>query len=94
MSDTASMNVGFVGLGKMGTPMCKHIRAAGNDVTAYVRNDAARDKAASINVNTADSLAELASRSIVVVSAVTDDAAMLDVASGPRGPHEKRQYLH
>ena len=45
MTDTQKIRVGFIGLGKMGTPMCRHIKAAGYDVTAFVRNAAGRGKA-------------------------------------------------
>jgi 3-hydroxyisobutyrate dehydrogenase-like beta-hydroxyacid dehydrogenase len=82
MSDTGKVQVGFVGLGKMGTPMCKHIRATGNQLMAYVRNDAGRAKAASINVDATETLSELASRSDLVISALTDDSALLEVARG------------
>jgi 3-hydroxyisobutyrate dehydrogenase-like beta-hydroxyacid dehydrogenase len=82
MSDTGTVRVGFVGLGKMGTPMCRHIRAAGNDVTAYVRNDTGRAKAALIDVRAAETLSALAMQCNVVVSTLTDDDAMLDVARG------------
>lgn len=92
MSSTADIRVGFVGLGKMGTPMCKHIGAAGFDVTAFVRNIAGREKAAGIGVKSADTLAEVASNCDVVISAVTDDKAMIDIASGTDGlaAHMKR----
>ncbi len=85
MSEAANIRVGFVGLGKMGTPMCKHIYAAGFDVTAYVRSDAGRTKASGLGVKSADTLAEVASLSDVVISAVTDDKAMLDVVAGIDG---------
>jgi 3-hydroxyisobutyrate dehydrogenase-like beta-hydroxyacid dehydrogenase len=37
MIDNSKIRVGFVGLGKMGTPMCKHIGAAGFDVKQAVK---------------------------------------------------------
>jgi 3-hydroxyisobutyrate dehydrogenase-like beta-hydroxyacid dehydrogenase len=80
MAETGNMRVGFVGLGKMGTPICKHVRASGHEVLALVRSDRARAKAESINVDATDSLSDLASRSDVVISALTDDHALLDVA--------------
>ncbi len=85
MSNAADMRVGFVGLGKMGTPICKHIYAEGFDVTAYVRNDAGRANAAAIGVNFTHSLAGVASIADVVMSAVTDDQAMLDIVLGSDG---------
>ena len=85
MSEAASIRVGFVGLGKMGTPMCRHIFAAGFDVTAYVRGDSGRAKAAALGVKSTDSLAEIAALSDVVISSVTDDKAMLDIVTGLEG---------
>ena len=89
MSDPGTFRVGFVGLGKMGTPMCKHIRATYSDVVAYVRNDAGRAKTASLNVSVAETLSDVASQSNIIISALTDDGAMLDVAH-ELAPHLKR----
>jgi 3-hydroxyisobutyrate dehydrogenase-like beta-hydroxyacid dehydrogenase len=85
MSNEANIRVGFVGLGKMGTPMCRHISAVGFDVTAFVRNDAGRAKAVAIGVNAADTLAEVTLGANVVISAITDDQAMINIVSGPAG---------
>jgi 3-hydroxyisobutyrate dehydrogenase-like beta-hydroxyacid dehydrogenase len=92
MSNVANINVGFVGLGKMGTPMCMHILAAGYSVTAYVRSDAGRAVAASLGVGIAGSLTDIAAGADVVFSSVTNDQAMLDIVSGPQGiaAHMKR----
>ncbi len=85
MSGTAKPRVGFIGLGKMGTPICRHIGAAGYGVTAYVRGAAGAAKARSLGAATADSLAALASRSDIVVSAITGDKALTDIVTGPAG---------
>ena len=92
MSTDTKPHVGFVGLGKMGTPICKHIGAAGYAVTAFVRNAAARSKAASINVETSDTLQELASRANIVITALTDDTALHEVAQA-LAPHMKQGSL-
>jgi 3-hydroxyisobutyrate dehydrogenase-like beta-hydroxyacid dehydrogenase len=85
MDKARKMRIGFVGLGSMGTPMCKHIRAAGHDVTAFVRSDAGREKAASIDAKAARTIAGLADAADLVLSAVTDDSALLDIVAGPDG---------
>ena len=85
MSDTAKPHVGFIGLGKMGTPMCRHIRAAGYEVTGFVRNDAGRETAASLAIRAEDSIARLASSCGIVVSAIIDDKALADIVSGDGG---------
>jgi 3-hydroxyisobutyrate dehydrogenase-like beta-hydroxyacid dehydrogenase len=85
MNDVAGIKIGFVGLGNMGTPMCKHISTAGYDVTGFVRNEAGRAKAAAINARAAETLAELSVNADVVFSAVSDDRAMMDIVRGPAG---------
>jgi 3-hydroxyisobutyrate dehydrogenase-like beta-hydroxyacid dehydrogenase len=86
MNNQTKPRVGFVGLGKMGTPICKHISVAGYDVAAFVRNDQSRNKAASLNIETTDTLQALATRSNIIVTALTDDTALLDVAQA-LAPH-------
>ena len=92
MSEAANIRVGFVGLGKMGMPMCKHIGTAGFAVTAFVRNDAGREKASAIGANAAITLADVAAHSDAVISSVSDDKAMMDIVSGTAGlaAHMKR----
>ncbi len=92
MSNAADIRIGFVGLGKMGSPMCKHIHDAGYSVKAFVRSEAGRAKAAFIGVGTADTLAEIASTAEIVISSVTDDEAMINIVSGAEGlaGHMKR----
>ncbi len=71
--------IGFVGLGKMGTPMCRRIAEAGFRVTAYARNPAGEQRAKSIRVDAVTSLSDLASKSDIIVSAIPDDRALYDV---------------
>lgn len=85
MNDTPKPHIGFIGLGKMGTPMCRHIRAAGYEVTGFVRNEAGRDKAASLGIRTEDSISGLAASCGIVVSAIIDDKALADIVSGIGG---------
>lgn len=85
MTDTAKPRIGFIGLGKMGTPMCRHIAAAGFPVTAYVRHDAGRKKAKSLGLSTAENIQALAASSDIVVSAIIDDKALADIVSGDNG---------
>lgn len=77
--------IGFIGLGKMGTPMCKRLAATGHAVTAYARNAQGRDKAAALGVPSVSSLAGLANGVDVIVSAVTNDDALRDIVAGPDG---------
>jgi len=77
--------IGWVGLGKMGIPMSRHIKSAGFRVTAYIRSDAAKKAAAELDISTANTLAEIAQTSDIVFSAISDDRALLDIISGPAG---------
>lgn len=85
MTVTAQPHVGFIGLGKMGVPICRHISAAPFQVKAFVRNAAGREKAKSIGVETAETLAAVAGQSDIIVSAVTDDEALRAIVSSPDG---------
>src|SRR5262245_23041614 len=85
MTSAARPHVGFIGLGKMGFPICRHIRAAGFPATAFVRNSIASEKAKSIDVATSDTLPAIAELSDIVVSAITDDDALRALTAGPDG---------
>lgn len=77
--------IGWIGLGKMGIPVCGHVRQAGYGVTAYVRNGAGREKASKLGLEQADSLAVLAAASDIIISSISDDAALSDIVSGVTG---------
>ena len=74
--------IGWIGLGKMGLPICRRLRAAGHPVTAYVRNQSGRDRAAAENIKGIDSLRGLAAEFEIVFSAISDDRALTEIVSG------------
>ena len=79
------MNLGFVGLGVMGQGIVPRLLAAGHAVTGWNR---ARDKAAPLldkGMTLADTPREVAARSEIVFSCVTDGAAVRSVALGDDG---------
>jgi 3-hydroxyisobutyrate dehydrogenase-like beta-hydroxyacid dehydrogenase len=79
------MNLGFVGLGVMGQGIVPRLLAAGHAVTGWNRN---KDKAKSLvekGMTLADTPREVAARSEIVFSCVTDGAAMRAVALGNDG---------
>ena len=76
MPTSASRAVGWIGLGKMGLPICRRLKTAGLRVTVLARNDAGAAKAEGEGFPICGSLDELAA-SEVIVSAVPDDAALL-----------------
>src|SRR3984893_11706332 len=70
--------VGVVGVGRMGANMARRLKDVGYPVVAVydVRPDAARELAAELGAEAASSLARVTELSDVIVTVVTDDAAM------------------
>jgi 3-hydroxyisobutyrate dehydrogenase-like beta-hydroxyacid dehydrogenase len=62
------MRVGFVGLGRMGLPMAKHIAAAGHELLVFDVSEAARLRAAEVGLTVASELAEFSNVEIVGTS--------------------------
>jgi 3-hydroxyisobutyrate dehydrogenase len=81
----AQPQLGWIGLGTMGTPMAQRLLAAGYGLTVYNRNP---DKAAALQAAgaaTAESPAALLRPADVVFVMVSDDQAIRDVFTGPDG---------
>jgi 3-hydroxyisobutyrate dehydrogenase len=77
------MRVGIAGLGKMGSVFADRIKAAGHELAVWNRTP---EKARAVAAATvAASPAELASRSEVVLTMVSDDAAVTEVYEGAGG---------
>ena len=79
------MNLGFVGLGAMGSLIVPRLMAAGHTVTGWNRS---RDKAAPLiaaGMTEADTPRAVAQNSEIVFSIVTDAKAVRAVALGPDG---------
>ena len=79
------MNLGFVGLGAMGALIVPRLMAAGHKVTGWNRS---RDKAEALikeGMGWADTPREVAAKSDVVFTIVTDAKAVKSVALGPDG---------
>lgn len=64
------MQVGFIGLGKMGRPMTQRLLAAGHTVHVFNRSRAAVDSLVAEGATAADSAAQVAQRAEVVMSAL------------------------
>lgn len=77
--------VGWVGLGKMGVPMAGHLLRAGFAVTVYNRSPgpeaALRDAGAAVAASPSD----VATKSGIIISMISDDAALGDVTDGASG---------
>ncbi len=75
--------IGFIGMGHMGSHMVPRLIQAGYHLTVY---DRTREKAQAIKGATvAETPEEAATHSDVVISIVTDDAALEEVMLGPNG---------
>ena len=79
------MTVGWIGLGKMGAPMSRHIAAAGHSLHAYDPADEARQSAQAAGAHIeADALAVIAAAPIVFLS-IPNDAVLTSLVLGPSG---------
>jgi len=81
----AATKVGWIGLGKMGLPICGRLRGAGFEVTALCRSADKEALATANGFEVARTLAETARGRDFVVSAVSDDKALLDIALSDGG---------
>jgi 3-hydroxyisobutyrate dehydrogenase-like beta-hydroxyacid dehydrogenase len=79
------MTVGFVGLGRMGGAMSVRLREAGFALTVWNRTRDRCAAAEAAGATVAASAAEVAAASDVVVTSVSDAAALTAVLEGPDG---------
>jgi 3-hydroxyisobutyrate dehydrogenase-like beta-hydroxyacid dehydrogenase len=74
-------DIGFVGLGHMGTAMAANLAAAGHWVTAYVRRPEQMDKLAALGLKPTMEISHLFDRDIVI-SMLPDDAVVSEIVLG------------
>jgi len=80
------MEIAFLGLGKMGAPMARHLAAAGHTLTLWNRTpERARSLAAETGARAALTPAEAVRACQVLVTMLFDDAACEAVLFGPSG---------
>jgi 3-hydroxyisobutyrate dehydrogenase len=75
--------VGFVGVGKVGLPICKNLIASGFRVIGYRRSSLAEFEAA--GGTAARSPADVGAQADIVFSCLPDEAALDDAMQGPNG---------
>jgi 3-hydroxyisobutyrate dehydrogenase-like beta-hydroxyacid dehydrogenase len=78
------MDVGFIGLGRMGTPMALNLLNAGHRVTVYNRTLAKAEALAPRGAHVAGRVAD-ACRGDFLITMLSDDAAVEDVVFGEGG---------
>lgn len=79
------MKVGFIGLGVMGAPMARHLRAAGHELALWARRPQAAAAFVTEGVPLCTTPAELAAHSEVVITMVTASADVETLAFGAHG---------
>lgn len=78
-------NVGFIGLGAMGSGMVKRLLNAGHTVTGYNRTKAKAQKLIDLGMKWADTPRAVAEAAEVTLSMVTDTKALHAITNGPDG---------
>jgi 3-hydroxyisobutyrate dehydrogenase-like beta-hydroxyacid dehydrogenase len=79
------MKIGFLGLGKMGTPMALRLRTAGHEVSVWNRTEGRTKPLLREGAIAAGTPAEAELGSDAVVTMLFNDAAYEDVLFGPNG---------
>jgi 3-hydroxyisobutyrate dehydrogenase-like beta-hydroxyacid dehydrogenase len=85
MSNSVTMKVGFIGLGRMGRGMARRIFGAGHDLVVYDVVREATAEFASAGARVAASIADVCRERDVVVTMLVEDATVLDVALNKGG---------
>jgi 2-hydroxy-3-oxopropionate reductase len=80
--------LGFIGLGAMGTPMARNLLKAGYSVTVFARRQEAMEALVADGAQSAASPADVASRSSIVLTMVSDTTAVEEVVLGKDGVRE------
>jgi 2-hydroxy-3-oxopropionate reductase len=80
-----SERIGFLGLGVMGQPMARNLVAAGHQLTVHTRSAEVLDAFRADGIATGSDPADVARRSDIVISMVSDGAAVRDVMLGEHG---------
>jgi len=82
------MNIAFLGLGNMGTPMARNLLRAGHDVTVWNRTSSRADELRADEAKVADSIATAAHGADVAITMLADDNAVSAAVLGGGGVAE------
>ncbi len=78
-------NVGYIGLGAMGSLMAERLIAAGHTVTGFNRTKSKAQWLIDKGMKWADSPKAVVESSEITISMVTNSSALTDIAEGPNG---------
>jgi 3-hydroxyisobutyrate dehydrogenase-like beta-hydroxyacid dehydrogenase len=79
------MNIAFLGLGKMGSPMARHLLAAGHELTVWNRTPERAEPLVAAGARLAATPAEATHTADAVLTMLFDDAANAEVIFGREG---------
>jgi 3-hydroxyisobutyrate dehydrogenase-like beta-hydroxyacid dehydrogenase len=79
------MNVGFIGLGRMGRGIASNVLTASDDLVVYNRTREKASELAEAGARVASSVREACEGRDVVITMLADDAALNEIAAGPDG---------
>lgn len=87
MSDDkqAELNVGFIGLGRMGLGMASNLQRKGFSLTVYDINTSAVDALTKLGARAAGSVADATRDMDIIITMLPNSAVVLKVVSGPDG---------
>jgi 2-hydroxy-3-oxopropionate reductase len=78
-------NLGWIGVGKMGTPMSTHLLKAGYKLAVYDIVPSAMRALTQQGATPANSPAEVAADADIIISMIPDDAALEEISTGTLG---------
>ena len=81
----SKQNLGFVGVGRMGSRMARQLLPAGYDLTIYDVSDATVEALAELGARRAESPAAVASAAEIVLASLPTPPVVESVALGPGG---------
>jgi len=79
------MNIGIVGLGRMGSTMAERLRGQGFDLVGWDHDSAANERAKAAGLRIAANPREVAAASDVIISSITEDNGARRIFAGPDG---------
>src|SRR5438874_4803030 len=85
------MEIGFIGLGKMGFPMARRLIEANHRLTVFDTRQEAIDKLVAMGAQATSSPKDVADRAETVMASLPSLQASLDVATGANGVIEGRR---
>ncbi|NNM52167.1 MAG: NAD(P)-dependent oxidoreductase [Pseudomonadales bacterium] len=83
--NSSEESLGFIGMGLMGIPICKHLLAAGQNLTVWNRTAEKCQELTTAGAVHAETLQDLAKKSDIIFICLSDDEAVKSVVLGKQG---------